>query len=96
MRMSLWPTDDGWPYPDAGPDLVDPGAEADDDLLTLRDTHLFDRLDPLERQVIDCRFGVEGHAVVPMQQLLAETGLPQSTLEAAMGSGLAKLRAQLS
>jgi DNA-directed RNA polymerase sigma subunit (sigma70/sigma32) len=93
----LWPADDGWPYPDAEGELVDPESGPDDDLLSLRATppHLFDDLEPLEREVISARFGLDGAPVRSMKELHAELGVPREQLRLALGSGLAKLRAQL-
>jgi len=94
---SSWITEDGWPYPDALDDWIDLTSEPDDDLLNLRipSKHLYDGLDPLERQVISARFGLEGVPVRSMKQLLLDTGLPRADLRQALGSGLAKLRQQL-
>ena len=91
---AFWPTDDGWPYPDSGPDVIDHGGDIDDDLLTLRSPppHLFDGLDPLEREVITSRFGLGGVPVRTMKQLHNELGVPRADLKIALGSGLAKLR----
>jgi DNA-directed RNA polymerase sigma subunit (sigma70/sigma32) len=91
-----WPTDDGWPYPDTGPDVADLDAEADDDLLsmTVPAGHLLDRLTPLERQVISAHYGFTG-APRSLKQLHSELGLPRSDLRLALGSGLAKLRLQM-
>ncbi len=93
----LWPAEDGWPYPDAEGELVDPDGGLDDDLLSLRATppHLFDDLDPLEREVISARFGLHGAPVRSMKELHADLGVPREQLRLALGSGLAKLRAQL-
>ena len=96
MRSFPWLADEGWPYTDADLEVVDLTAEVDDDLLSLRtDTHLFDDLDPLERRLIDARFGLEGAAVRSMKELHRELGLPREDLRVALGSGLAKLRAHL-
>jgi hypothetical protein len=94
---SFWPTEDGWPYPDTSQELVDLNSEADDDLLNLRvpPPHLFDTLDPLERQVIAARFGLAGAPLRSMKQLRMDTGRSGSDLRGALGSGLAKLRIQL-
>jgi len=93
----VWPTDDGWPYPDTPPEEADLNGEADDDLLSLTATpsHLLDGLNSLEREVVSARFGLAGHAELSMRQLSAETGLPRSDLRDALGSGLAKLRLHL-
>jgi DNA-directed RNA polymerase sigma subunit (sigma70/sigma32) len=94
---SYWPTEDGWPYADAGPEEADLRGEPDDDLLTLtaRSTHVYDGLEPLERQVISARFGLGGAPVRSMKQLHADLGVPRADLRSALGSGLAKLRDQL-
>ena len=94
---TFWATEDGWPYPDALEDWVDLDSETDDELLNLRipPPHLYDALDPLERQVINSRFGLQGMPVRSMKELLADTGLPREDLRQALGSGLEKLRTQL-
>lgn len=93
---SYWPTDEGWPYADTTGEMADPASEVDDDLLNLRlpATHLFDRLDPLERQVITAHYGL-GEPPRSMKELRSDLGLPRAELRGVLGSGLAKLRAQL-
>lgn len=94
--MILWPAEDGWPYPDALGDLVDIAGETDDDLLSVRtDTHLFDTLDGLEREVVAARFGLQGHEVRTIQELHADLGLTDAAIQEALGSGLEKLRNHL-
>ena len=92
-----WPTEDGWPYADGGPEVADPEAEPDDDLLCLRlpAAHLFDHLAPMEREVIAAHYGL-GRPPRSMKQLHADLGMPREELRAVLGSGLAKLRAELS
>jgi DNA-directed RNA polymerase sigma subunit (sigma70/sigma32) len=93
----LWPSDDGWPYPDAEFDLVDPSAQEDDDLLCVRTSpaRLLRDLDVVERQVITARFGLDGKGTRSFEQIQASTGLLPAQALQAMGSGLAKLRTQL-
>ena len=97
MRTFTWPSEDGWPYPDVEAELADPAAEPDDDLLSLRvpPPHLMDDLDPLEREVITARFGMNGHRVRSVHQLCTDTGNTPQAITAALGSGLEKLRAHL-
>ncbi len=97
MRTFLWPAEDGWPYPDSGPEISDLSADMDDDLLSLRapSPHLFDRLDPMERQVITTHYGLGGQPPRNMKQLHADTGLSRAELREVLGSGLHKLRAAL-
>jgi DNA-directed RNA polymerase sigma subunit (sigma70/sigma32) len=94
----VWPSEDGWPYPDTVDEWADQSADIDDDLLWLRTgpAHLFDALDPLEKRVIMGRFGLNGMAPQSMKQLHSDLGLPRADLREALGSGLAKLRTQLS
>ena len=94
---TFWPTEDGWPYADTAAELVDLDNDVDEDLLALRAAapRLLPTLDPLEREVLDARFGLEGHQVLSMKQLHLQTGLPRADLRSALGSGLAKLRTRL-
>ena len=95
--MTLWANEDGWPYPDALGDFVDLAGEADDDLLSVTaDNHLFDTLDPIEREVVAARFGLRGHEVRSMKQLRGDLGIPSDDIRSALGSGLEKLRIHLS
>ena len=57
---------------------------------------VLDDLEPLERLLIAARFGVGGHEIRSMKQLHADTGLSRADLRASLGSGLTKLRTQLS
>jgi DNA-directed RNA polymerase sigma subunit (sigma70/sigma32) len=94
---TYWPTEDGWPYADPAVELPDIENDVDEDLLALRTAapRLLSSLDPLEREVLDARFGLEGHEVLTMKQLHLQTGLPRADLRSALGSGLEKLRTQL-
>lgn len=97
MSTFLWPADDGWPYPDAERDQVDLDSDVDDDLMSLKapPPHLFDALDPLEREVLTARFGLHGAPIQSMKELHSRLGVSREELRLALGSGLAKLRAQL-
>lgn len=94
----VWPSDDGWPYPDEASEMADVAGGVDDDALALRTAapHLLDGLEPLERQVITARFGIGGAEVRTMKELHEELGLPRADLRAALGTALEKVRAQLS
>jgi hypothetical protein len=95
--MTLWPAEDGWPYPDALGDFVDLAGEADDHLVAVRvDNHHFDGHTELQREVIAPPFGLPGHEVRTMSQLHLETGIPGPDLRHAYADGLEKLRAHLS
>lgn len=93
----MWPSEDGWPYPDPTRDQPADPVEIDDDALLLHaaPAHLLDDLDPLERRLITSRFGLDGAPVRSMKELQSELGLPRSDLRVALGSGLDKLRRRL-
>lgn len=98
MPQYFPPSDDGWPYLDAELEVVDLTSSPDDDLLALEvdEPEMLGRLDPIERQVLTSRFGLGGAPIRTMKQLGQELGMPPSDLRLAMGSGLAKLRMELS
>ena len=96
MSSSVWPSEDGWPYPDTERETIDLSSEVDDDALSLRLTPtLLNALDPLERILIASRYGLDGTPIRSMKQLHSDLGLPRDELRNALGSGLAKLRTQL-
>lgn len=90
----MWPAEDGWPYPDGGPGVVDPEAELDEDALALHclSVQSLGRLEPLERTVVAARFGVGGAPLRTMKELQAQTGVSRAELRVALSSGLTKLR----
>lgn len=97
MRTFIWPAEEGWPYPDSGPEVTDPYGEVDDDLMSVlaRSSHLLDGLDSVERQVITEHYGLAGRPPCSMKELHTTTGLSRAELREALGSGLQKLRTQL-
>lgn len=96
MSTFIWPTEDGWPYPDTVAEIVDLDAELDDDLMSLRvPTHLFDDLDPIERRIVMERYGLQGEHEHTMGELHDELGLSDAELGTILGTALGKLRAQL-
>jgi DNA-directed RNA polymerase sigma subunit (sigma70/sigma32) len=97
MSAYVWPDEAGWPYPDAEREMPDASGDLDDDALLLRavPAHLFDRLEPLERQVVAAHYGLDGRPARTMKQLHHETGLSRSDLREALAGGLAKLRITL-
>ena len=96
--LPLFPSDDGWPYPDAtkDPDLVADG-EPDLDALELRaDPHAFDSLTARERDAVECRFGLRTGDPVSMKQLAPALGCTRAQAREALGAGIDKLRTRLS
>lgn len=104
MATYLWPGDSGWPPagPEAPPadvvaaEVTDPAGEIDLDALSLHaDRHLYDRLTPLERDVLTARFGLDGAPVRSMKELHADLGLTRHQVRDALESALDKVRAHL-
>ena len=82
--LPLYPTDDGWPYPDAL--AVEPAADDDIDLdlLELRaDPHAYADLTELEYFAVSWRYGLTGEPH-SMKNLALELGCNHS--EAARGA----------
>lgn len=93
--LPLFPSDDGWPYPDLNTAL-DPAAEADDfDALELIGPHAFDRLTPQEREALFMHFGLEGHDSHSMKALGPAIGCTRSEARQLLGSAIDKLRVDL-
>ena len=105
--LPLFPTDDGWPYPDAA--FSEFGASqlgaleqvADDDidldLLELRvDPHAYADLTELEYFAVSWRYGV-GNRCTPhsMKELAAELGCNHAEARDVLGGALEKLRRRL-
>lgn len=93
-----WLTDEGWPYADPVSEQADPFGEPDEDRLCLvcAGPHLFDGLDPLERDLVMARFGLGGTARKSLNELRHDTGMSRAEVRHTLGAGLAKLRARLS
>ncbi|MDQ4134268.1 MAG: hypothetical protein M3179_13965 [Actinomycetota bacterium] len=93
----LWPNDDGWPYPDAGREEIDPASDVDDDVVLLRAApmRLFAHLNPLERQVLTAHYGLDGSPARSMKELHNDLGLPRAEIREVLAGGLAKLRSNL-
>jgi DNA-directed RNA polymerase sigma subunit (sigma70/sigma32) len=95
--LPLFPTDDGWPYPDADPiPLGEVGDEIDLDDLELRaDVHAFDDLTELEHAVLVRRFGLDRGPALSMKELGPALGCSRSDARLALGSAIDKLRGRL-
>ncbi len=99
----MWPSDEGWPYPDddAGIDLLDdaadPEGEVDDDLVSLHAAapRLFHCLSELERRVVVARLGLDGSTPRSMRELRDELHVPLAEVRDALAGAMVKLRAGL-
>ena len=103
--LPLYPTDDGWPYPDGsfsefgGSAIGRPEPTADDDvdldLLELRvDPHAYADLTELEYFAVSWRYGLDGtpHS---MKDLASELGCNHAQAREVLGGALDKLRRRL-
>lgn len=100
----LFPTDDGWPYPDRDtPSGVDgfgvqDGASDDDvdlDALELRaGTHAFDSLTAQEYTVLSRRFGLAGPPC-SMKTLAQDLGCSRADAREVLGRAIDKVRTRL-
>ncbi len=96
--LPLFPTDDGWPYPDPGIGATEPTADEDIDLdaLELRaDPHAFADLTEVEQFAIAHRFGFDGPPC-SMKHLARELGCTHADAREVLGGAIDKLRTRLS
>jgi DNA-directed RNA polymerase specialized sigma24 family protein len=90
--LPLFPTDDGWPYPDAGL-AFDPAADAPDlDALELLGPHAFDCLSDDERRALVLHFGLEGTTPLSMKELGPALGCSRADAREQLGRAIDKLR----
>jgi hypothetical protein len=102
--LPLYPTDDGWPYPDITPSGPPPrnlepiaDGEVDLDLLELQvDPHAYADLTELEYFAVSWRYGV-GATGAPhsMKDLASKLGCSHAEARDVLGSALDKLRRRL-
>jgi DNA-directed RNA polymerase sigma subunit (sigma70/sigma32) len=92
--LPLFPTDDGWPYPDTvQPELV---ADAPDlDALELLGPHAYDTLTAEERAALCFRFGLQGSTALSMKELAPALGCSRAEAGLVLGRAIDKMRIQL-
>jgi DNA-directed RNA polymerase sigma subunit (sigma70/sigma32) len=93
--LPLFPTDDGWPYPDATP--VEPCVddEIDLDALELRvDRHAYADLTEMERFAVSARYGLGGPPCT-MKELARRLDCSHADAREVIGGALVKLRTRL-
>jgi DNA-directed RNA polymerase specialized sigma24 family protein len=95
----LFPTDEGWPYPDSDgePMLTDAGYVVDDDvdldaLQLVANAHAFDGLSPAERDALDRRFW-QGQS---MKEMAHSLGCTHAEVAVVLGHAVDKVRFRLS
>ena len=92
--LPLFPTDDGWPYPDLG--RFDPAADVVDvDALELFGPHAFECLEFAEREALFAHFGFEGRTPLSMKELAPALGCTRAEAAALVGTAIDKVRVQL-
>jgi DNA-directed RNA polymerase sigma subunit (sigma70/sigma32) len=92
--LPLFPTDDGWPYPDMP--RAEPLADSPDlDALEMLGPHAFDCLTAREREALFLHFGLRGKTAVPMKELAPMLGCTRSDARDLVGSAIDKVRVQL-
>lgn len=92
--LPLFPSDDGWPYPDVlRSELV---ADVPDfDALEFLGPHVYDTLSSEERAALRFRFGLHGSEAVSMKDLAHMLGCTRSEASVVLGRAIDKLRMQL-
>ena len=105
--LPLFPTDDGWPYPDLGTSAYiaselgsfEPTVDddVDLDLLELRvDRHAYADLTEMEYFAVSWRYGVGDHSSPhSMKELASELGCNHTEARDLLGGALDKLRRRL-
>lgn len=90
----LFPTDDGWPYPDGWQEETS-DDDIDLDALELRSgRHAFDSLTPTEYAVLSQRFGLAGPACT-MKDIARDLGCSHAAAREILGSAIDKMRTRL-
>lgn len=94
----LFPTDEGWPYPDSDgdPGLARAGFVAEDDvdldaLQLVANVHAFDGLTPAERDALDRRFW-QGQS---MKEMARSLGCTHAEAAVVLGHAVDKVRRRL-
>jgi len=92
--LPLFPTDDGWPYPD-GPVSMFVAEDPDFDVLELLGPHAYDSLTAEERAALSFRFGLDGSTPLSMKELAVVLGCSRGEAGVLVGRAIDKMRVQL-
>ncbi len=92
--LPLFPSDDGWPYPDA-PGVELAADDPDGDAHEFFGPHAFDRLTAQERAALCFRFGFQGSDVLTMKELAPRLGCSRAEAGALIGRAIDKMRTEL-
>jgi DNA-directed RNA polymerase specialized sigma24 family protein len=92
--LPLFPSDDGWPYPDVS--SREPAADAPDlDALELLGPHAYDTLTARERAAVGLHFGFHGSDALTMKELAPLLGCSRAEAVELIGRAIDKVRTQL-
>ena len=92
--LPLFPTDDGWPYPDTT--AAEFAADVPDfDALEMLGPHAYDVLTSEERDALFTHFGLRGREPLSMKLLAPALGCTRAEAAALIGSAVDKMRVQL-
>jgi DNA-directed RNA polymerase sigma subunit (sigma70/sigma32) len=92
--LPLFPTDDGWPYPDAsGLDLI--ADSPDYDALELLGPRAYDALTGRERDALFLHFGLRGNDAHSMKELAPALGCTRAEAATLVGRAIDKVRVHL-
>ncbi len=92
--LPLFPSDDGWPYPDLTSALDAADVAADFDALELLGPRAYDALTEQERDALFLHFGLHGCDAHSMKTLGPALGCTKSEARQLLGSAIDKLRVQ--
>jgi hypothetical protein len=93
--LPLFPSDDGWPYPDAVGAELAADDDVDLDLLELRtDPNVYADLTEMEYFAVSWRYGLSGREH-SMKNLALELGCNHTEAREVLGGALDKLRQRL-
>lgn len=93
--LPLFPSDDGWPYPDAIG--IEQTADVPDlDALELLGPRAFATLTDVERDALFWHFGLQGQVALGMKDLAVALGCTRTEARDLVGSAIDKVRVRLS
>jgi DNA-directed RNA polymerase sigma subunit (sigma70/sigma32) len=90
--LPLFPSDDGWPYPDRLAGLEDEADAPDFDALEMLGPHVFDSLSEPERQALFLHFGLRDAQAYSMKELGPQLGCSRREARHLLGSAIDKMR----
>jgi DNA-directed RNA polymerase sigma subunit (sigma70/sigma32) len=94
--LPLFPSDEGWPYPDVVGIEVAADDDVDLDALELRaDPRAFDGLTLAERAALFSHFGLLGHTAISMKELGPKLGCSRAEARELLGRAIDKVRTRL-